>query len=81
MDRRLRKAEILHKDIDSAMDGVGEFLGVADEMLTETETYPVRDQYIDMEELDDDEYNEIVDSHRRLNRAFARWSKAVGLEE
>ena len=83
MDRRIQKARAMLKDLPQDAD-MGEFLDVAGEMITETETYPLietartsGDEILDLEELHDDDYNEILDAHEGLEKALDRWTGLV----
>ena len=79
MDRRLiSKARRISKDLPlDAGAELGEFLDVAANMADETQTYPVGDQILDLEDLDDDEYNEVLDAHEGLEKALSRWTGLV----
>lgn len=79
MDRRIRKARELHKDVpEGIQDGMADFLDVAANMADETQTYPGFNGLVDLDELDDDEYNDVLDAHEGLGKAFDKW---VGLVE
>lgn len=78
MDRRISKARRISKDLPlDAGAGLSEFLDGAADMADETQTYPVGDQILDLDELDDDEYNEILDAHEGLEKALTRWTGLV----
>ena len=76
MDRRIRKAERILRDLPRDAD-MGEFLKAAGEMVDETDTYPVDDRIMDLEKLSDDDYNEIMDAHEDLEKALDRWTGLV----
>ena len=78
MDRRIQKARRISKDLplDAGAD-LGEFLDVAADMADETQTYPVGDQILDLDELDDDEYDEVLDAHEGLEKALSKWTGLV----
>ena len=78
MDRRIQKARRISKDLpEHATADLGEFLDIAGEMFEHTETYPIGDHILDLDELDDDEYDEILDAHEGLEKAYARWTGAM----
>ena len=79
MDRRIRKARELHKDVpEGIQDGMAEFLDVAEDMVDETQTYPGFNDLVDLDELDDDKYNEVLDAHEGLDKAFDKWAGVLG---
>ena len=79
MNRRIRKARELHKDVpEGIQDGMADFLDVAADMVDETQTYPGFNGLVDLDDLDDDEYNDVLDAHEGLGKAFDKW---VGLVE
>ena len=79
MDRqRIQKARRISKDLPlDAGAGMGEFLDVAANMADETQTYPVGDEIFDLDELDDSEYDEILDAHEGLEKALTRWTGII----
>lgn len=78
MDRRIRKARELHKDAPEGIhDGMADFLDVAEDMVDETGTYPGFNGLVDLDELDDDEYNDVLDAHDGLGKAFDKWAGVV----
>ena len=79
MDRqRMSKAQRISKDLplDAGVD-MGDFLDTAADMADETQTYPVGNDILDLHELDDSEYDEILDAHEGLEKALDRWTGLV----
>ena len=80
MDRRIQKARRILKDASEGIqDGMADFLDVAADMVDETHTYPRFTGLVDLDDLDDDEYNEILDAHEGegLEEALSRWTGLV----
>ena len=76
--RRMRKAREILKDVpEGIQDGMAGFLDAVDDMADETQTYPVGDQILDLDELDDDEFDELRDAHEGLGKAFDKWAGVV----
>ncbi len=83
MDRRIIKAWQILKDLPQDAD-MGEFLDVAAEMADETQTYPLietartsGDEILDLDELDDAEYNEILEAHEGLEKALNEYTGMI----
>lgn len=75
MDRRIQKARRILKDApEGIQDGMADFLDVAADMVDETQTYPGFNGLVDLDELDDDEYNDVLDAHEGLGKAFDKWA-------
>ena len=78
MNRRIRKARELHKDApEGIQDGMADFLDVAADMVDETQTYPGFNGLVDLDDLDDDKYNDVLDAHEGLGKAFDKWAGLV----
>lgn len=54
-----------------------EELEIARDMVDKTDTYPVRDGFVDLENLDDAEYDEILDAHESLEKAYDKWTGII----
>ena len=77
MNRRnwMQKArEILKDSPVQDIQEVGEFLDMAADMVDETQTYPGFNGLVDLDELDDSEYNDVLDAHEGLGKAFDKWA-------
>ena len=78
MDRRIRKARELHKDApEGIQDSMADFLDVAGDLVEQTETYPGFNGLVDLADLEDDEYNDVLDAHEGLEKAFDKWAGVV----
>ena len=78
MDRRMAKARRILKDApEGIQDGMADFLDVAADMVEETQTYPGFNGLVDLDDLDDSEYNEILDAHEGLEKALDKWAGLV----
>ena len=74
MNRRIRKAEQIMDELSRDAD-LREELEIVRDMVDKTDTYPVRDGFVDLEKLDDVEYNEILDAHESLEKAYDQWTE------
>ena len=78
MNRRIRKVRRILRDApEGIQDGMADFLDVAADVVDETQTYPGFNGLVDLDELDDSEYNDVLDAHDRLGKAFDKWAGIV----
>ncbi len=79
MDRRIRKARALFRDMPVAdvIQDMGDYLDAAADMVEQTETYPVLEKVLDLDELEDAAYDEILDAHEGLEKALGEWTGLV----